>query len=68
KIKKCYICPMEPIKEPSLILPKLRVIKNETGVNWMIVIRAAEETASDGVINVSAAINWINIRHRVCLN
>ena len=59
---------MEPIKEPSLILPKLRIIKNETDVNWKIVIRAAEETASDGVINISAAINWINIRYRVCPN
>ena len=59
---------MKSLEDPSLILPKLRIIKNETRVNWMIAVRAAEETASDGVINVSAAINWINIRYRVCLN
>ena len=59
---------MEPMEDPSLILPKLRIIKNETCVNWVIAIRAAEETASNGVINVSAAINWINLRYRFCLN
>ena len=59
---------MKSLEDPSLILPKLRIIKNETRVNWMIAVRAAEETASDGVIDISAAINWINIRHRVCLN
>ena len=59
---------MKPSEETSLAMAKLKTIKNETRVSWVIVVRAAEETASGGVIGVSAAINWINIRYRVCLN
>ena len=60
---------MKPPSERSLLaMAKLRAIKNQTHVNWMIAVRTSEETASDGVINVSAAIIWINIRHNICLN